>query len=153
MLYSPPRKSRSKIGSTCVLAIGRMYSTCARKPNEVRLVWRKNADGLGARLDEVGVAAQAGEVARERQAAAVLGKIGLSTVLNTKLGTTLLIVRSPPCPMSSESCRNGLLSSTASTSGLSCDRSSRSISRHPPSRRKARRIEERLVEVADLGPS
>ena len=36
------------------------------------------------------------------------GKIGLSTVLWTKLGVTLLIVRLPPSPISSESCRNGL---------------------------------------------
>jgi hypothetical protein len=31
------------------------------------------------------------------------GKIGLSTVLWTKLGVTLLIDREPPCPTRSES--------------------------------------------------
>ena len=35
------------------------------------------------------------------------GKIGLSTVLCTKLGVTLLMVRCPPSPSSSESRRYG----------------------------------------------
>ena len=51
------------------------------------------------------------------------GKIGLSTVLCTKLGVTLLIVRLPPCPSSSESKTNGLRRSTSSCVGVSCDRS------------------------------
>ena len=43
----------------------------------------------------------------------MVGKIGLSTVLWTTLGTILLTVRRPPSPMSSASARNGLLSMTS----------------------------------------
>ena len=47
-----------------------MYSTCARKPERRAAGVAEEADRLGARLDEVGVAAETGEVARQRQAAA-----------------------------------------------------------------------------------
>ena len=77
---------------------------------------RQEARDFEPRLDEVGVAAEAGEVDRERQARPEFGKIGLSTVLWTKLGVTLLIVRSPPSPISSESRRNGIALQTSSGS-------------------------------------
>ena len=68
MLYSPPRNSRSKIGSTCVLTVRPDVIEPARgNRTDVRMVWRKNPDCLGPRLDELGVAAETGEVARKRQ--------------------------------------------------------------------------------------
>src|SRR5579863_2144485 len=36
MLYSPPEKSFSKIGSVVVPPYGRMYSVCAWSPNDMR---------------------------------------------------------------------------------------------------------------------
>jgi hypothetical protein len=40
MLYSPPRNSRSKMGSVDVSPIALMYSAAARNPNDVRDVCR-----------------------------------------------------------------------------------------------------------------
>jgi sodium-dependent dicarboxylate transporter 2/3/5 len=46
-------------------------------------------------------------------AAALLVPMALALALNTKLGVRRLIVRRPPCPMSSESRRNGLRASSS----------------------------------------
>ena len=43
----------------------------------------------------------------------VVGKIGLSIVLCTKLGVNWLMVRRPPSPTRSASCRNGLREMTS----------------------------------------
>jgi hypothetical protein len=63
------------------------------------------------------------------------GKMGLSTVLWTKLGVTLLIVRLPPCPISSESKMNGFRCRICRCASVSCDRSPTDwMIEHPVSR-------------------
>ena len=51
------------------------------KPSDIRGVLAAEADAFERRLEEVGVAAEAGEVDRRRQPRPVVGKIGWSTVL------------------------------------------------------------------------
>ena len=114
MLYSPPSVSRSKMGSVfrhvnnssskqgCV-PTDRMYSDIARKPTDVRGRWRLKKMNSARGLKYVVL-----PPSRARSIVAVsflpsFGKMGLSTVLWTKLGVTLLTVRLPDWPMGSES--------------------------------------------------
>src|SRR5262245_42009698 len=109
MLYSPPRYRVSKIGSVTVLPYGLMYSPWARKPSDVRrlapsgLYQIPSARGLTKFVFPPKPAQSNDNVYRDPD----VGKIGWSTVLYTKLGAILLIVRRPFSPMSNESYRNG----------------------------------------------
>ena len=69
-LYSPPRNSFSKIGSSFEPLNGWMYSTCAAHAERHPVVLLQIPDALEHRLVEVGVAAEAGEIDRRGEALA-----------------------------------------------------------------------------------
>ena len=106
-VYSPPRNSFSKIGSGSEPSNWWMYSTWRANAERHARVLLPEIHALERRLVEADVAAKPGQIERRVKRRPDVGKIGLSTVLWTMLGVILLMMRSPPWPMSSESCRNG----------------------------------------------
>src|SRR6478735_8798823 len=85
-----------------------MYIHWPRRPTDVRplILWNRmySTDGLRYCVLPPSTARSIDAVTF----LPVVGKMGLSTVFWTNVGTTLLMVRVPPCPISSESTRNGL---------------------------------------------
>ena len=69
-LYSPPRNSFSKIGSSVEPVKAWMYSTCAAHAERHPAVLLQEPDAFERRLEEVGVAAEPGEIDRRREAPA-----------------------------------------------------------------------------------
>ena len=69
-LYSPPRKSFSKIGSSRSVERFRMYSSWPRNAERHAVVLLEERHRLDRRLDELGVAAETGEVDRQPEALA-----------------------------------------------------------------------------------
>src|SRR5437868_4331775 len=95
MLYSPPRNNFSKIGNSRSLDRLRMYSSCPRKPIDMRLFSLKNdtasIDGFKYLVLPPSPARSDDKTSR----LPVVGKIGWSTELYCNVGVTLLMMRSP----------------------------------------------------------
>ena len=101
--------------------VNRQHRVCCRTAGCTRAgaeaergpaVERDVPDAFDARVDEVGVAAEPGDVERQRVARAAGREDRLVDRVVDPARRILLIVRLPPRPISSESCRNGLRCST-----------------------------------------